>query len=234
VSSLTLVRHGQAGSLEGHYDVLSELGHEQARHLAEHWLRQGMRFDAVYSGSLERQKATAQEVIDVFRSAGVGDPKLEIMDEWNEYPGDRLTAAWMPVMAEMEPALGRPAAEIGDDERSRAFQRAFEVLMAEWLEGSRVVDGVETWRQFHTRVVRGLGTVTSAHPKGAAVAVFSSGGAIAVAIQHVLSAPERTALELNWAIRNCAVSEVVYNRKKMSLAGFNSVGHLPEELLTWR
>jgi broad specificity phosphatase PhoE len=66
------------------------------------------------------------------------------------------------------------------------------------------------------------------------VAVFSSGGAIAVAIQHALSAPERTALELNWAIWNCAVSEILYNREKMSLAGFNHVDYLPNELMTYR
>jgi broad specificity phosphatase PhoE len=214
--------------------VLSDLGREQARHLANHWLEQGIRFDAAYSGSLERQRETAREVFERLRGTDVGFPEPRVMGEWNEYPGDRLTAAWLPEMIEHEPALARSSTEGGRGDRAKAFQRVFEVLMGEWLAGTRAVAGAETWSEFHSRVLRGLDTVTSAHPKGARVAVFSSGGAIAVAIQHVLKAPEETALELNWAIRNCAVSEVLYNRSKMSLSGFNDVGHLPTDLLTYR
>jgi len=229
-----LVRHGQAGSLEGHYDVLSDLGREQARRLADHWRRRNVRFDAVYSGSLHRQRETALEVHDRLRGTGVELPEPRIIEEWNEYPGDRLASTWLPEMTEIEPVLGRPAVDDQGGDRRKAFQRAFEVLMGEWLTGARVVEGSETWDEFHRRVVRGLETVTSSHPKGARVAVFSSGGAIAVAIQHVLSAPESSALELNWAIRNCAVSEILYNRIKMSLAGFNHTDHLPNDLLTYR
>jgi broad specificity phosphatase PhoE len=234
LSSLTMIRHGQAGSLEGHYDVLSDLGREQARRLAEFWRLRGVRFDAVYSGSLERQRETSREICDHLRGTDARFPEPIVMDEWNEYPGDQLTAAWMSEMMEMEPELGRPATESSRAERAKAFQRAFEVLMGKWVAGTRRIEGAETWSEFHARVIRGLERVTSNHPKGARVAVFSSGGAIAVAIQHALSAPERTALELNWAIWNCAVSEILYNREKMSLAGFNHVDYLPNELMTYR
>ncbi len=61
MSVVYLVRHGQAGTREN-YDSLSDLGRRQARRLGEHLAAQGVRFDAAWSGSLARQRATAEEV----------------------------------------------------------------------------------------------------------------------------------------------------------------------------
>jgi broad specificity phosphatase PhoE len=76
--------------------------------------------------------------------------------------------------------------------------------------------------------------VVAAHRRGARVAVFSSGGAIAVAVGRVLGLDDQTTLELNWVIRNCAFSELLYNRDKISLSSFNCTPHLEPELLTYR
>ncbi len=62
MSVLYLVRHGQAGTRE-HYDSLSDLGQTQARLLGQHFAEQGIKFDAVYSGSLARQRATAEHTL---------------------------------------------------------------------------------------------------------------------------------------------------------------------------
>ena len=59
---LYLVRHGQAGTREN-YDSLSPLGRQQARLLGEHLRSQGITFEAIYSGALKRQRATAEETI---------------------------------------------------------------------------------------------------------------------------------------------------------------------------
>ena len=45
-----LIRHAQAGSRDN-YDVLSELGREQARLLGEHLSQHGIELDAVYAGA---------------------------------------------------------------------------------------------------------------------------------------------------------------------------------------
>ena len=60
VSVLTLVRHAQASFFPEDYDRLSPLGEQQARLLGEFWVRQGMRFDEVYSGPRLRQRQTAE------------------------------------------------------------------------------------------------------------------------------------------------------------------------------
>ncbi|MDQ3013699.1 MAG: histidine phosphatase family protein, partial [Acidobacteriota bacterium] len=54
MGTLTFVRHGQARPFEKETDRLSEIGEQQARALGQYWLRQGVRFDEVYSGTLVR------------------------------------------------------------------------------------------------------------------------------------------------------------------------------------
>jgi len=54
-----LIRHGQAGSRDN-YDVLSELGRDQAVLLGEHFASQRLSVSAVYSGTMVRQVRTAK------------------------------------------------------------------------------------------------------------------------------------------------------------------------------
>ena len=76
MSTLTVVRHGQARPFDSNPDRLSALGEEQARTLGDYWKRLGVTFDEVWSGSLERQRQTA--------GLAVGRAP-EISDDWNEY-----------------------------------------------------------------------------------------------------------------------------------------------------
>ena len=70
MSTLTLVRHGQACAFQRESDVLSATGEEQARQLAAFWLRRGVHFDRVYTGTLVRQIRTEQVVGEGMRDAG--------------------------------------------------------------------------------------------------------------------------------------------------------------------
>jgi hypothetical protein len=64
---------------------------------------------------------------------------------------------------------------------------------------------------------------------------FTSGGFIGTAIHLVLGAPDRTALELNWRIRNTALAELIFSRGRISLDMFNDIAHLPDpEMATYR
>src|ERR1700756_1497898 len=60
MSTLFLVRHGQASFLERNYDKLSTKGETQARMLGEYWAGLNLQFDCVYSGPRVRQRETAR------------------------------------------------------------------------------------------------------------------------------------------------------------------------------
>lgn len=113
MSVLYLVRHGQAGTRE-HYDSLSDLGRAQARLLGE-YLRETP-FSAVYSGSLERQQATAAEALP--------GAKIIVEPGWDEFDLSQ-------VYREFAPHLAR------DDEQ---FRIEYEEMQREIAESSGAQD----------------------------------------------------------------------------------------------
>jgi len=235
VSSLTLVRHGQALFQSDDYDRLSVLGRRQARLLAEYWLAQGTAFDALYSGPLRRQRETAEEIAAAFERADIALPDVEVVDEWREFDGVPLTSEWPQELArEHSEVAVAMRTDRADPEFPKRFQAAFEVVMRRCIGGELGVPGTESWQQFQQRVVDSLEAVIERHPRGQRVAVVSSGGPIAVAVGHVLGVNAATTLELNWVIRNASVSEVLYSGDRINLGSFNATPHLPPELVTSR
>src|SRR5262249_41653026 len=79
-----LIRHAQAGTREN-YDVLSDLGRNQAQLLGRHFVREGIELGAVYSGSMERQRLTAEIASQTIADAGFEAPKLTTDERWNEF-----------------------------------------------------------------------------------------------------------------------------------------------------
>ena len=79
MSSLFLVRHGQASFLERNYDKLSAKGEEQARILGRYWAGLKISFDRVYSGPRVRQRETARIVGETYRTAGLPWPEPVVM-----------------------------------------------------------------------------------------------------------------------------------------------------------
>ena len=82
MSSLALVRHGQASFFAENYDQLSPLGEQQARLLGEYWLRRGVRFDEVYTGPRVRQIETAALAGEAFARAGYLGPSRRSFPNW--------------------------------------------------------------------------------------------------------------------------------------------------------
>ena len=67
MSELIFVRHGQASFGAASYDALSDLGFEQVRELARHWQTTGDSFDHICSGTLQRQRETAGELLHLVK-----------------------------------------------------------------------------------------------------------------------------------------------------------------------
>jgi broad specificity phosphatase PhoE len=213
MSTLTVVRHGQARPFDSNPDQLSALGEEQAKTLADYWKRLGVTFDEVWCGSLLRQRQTADLAISI---------EAQVSEDWNEYDANGILHNFAPPY-ELEPGA----------DRNRKFQKVFEPAMLAWLAAEEHPK-VETWNVFRARVMRGLARIQEG-PSNRNVALFTSGGPISVLVQAAIGAPERSFLEVNWRVKNCSLTEFTFSRDRLSLDSFNALPHLESaELRTFR
>jgi broad specificity phosphatase PhoE len=210
----------------------------QARKLAEYWLRYEVRFDEVYSGPLVRQQRTAEIVAACYKEADAEFPVIQTMNEFKEYDADGILTKLAPALAAKNPEFRKLVTlfeeKRGEPDRNRYFQKMFESLMTIWLQGHIHLPDVESWLSFSSRVERGLKRIIQGGSRRR-VAVFTSGGPIGVAVQIAVDAAESSVLELNWRVRNCSITELIFNRDRLTLDWFNSIPHLDEtHLRTYR
>lgn len=90
MSSLLLIRHGQASLGAADYDVLSPLGVIQARRLGDH-LAGMVRPDLIVTGPRVRQRDTATHMIAAARARGAQFPDPVLRPEFDEYPALEIT-----------------------------------------------------------------------------------------------------------------------------------------------
>jgi len=229
MSTLTLVRHGQAAAFTSQSDRLTQLGREQVSHLAAYWRSRNVAFDEVICGSLRRQIETAEIL-----SQGV----IRQADHFNEYDAGAILQFLAPMLRERDERFARlwRQWEEGSEtpDQNRHFQRMFEVLLGHWLEETITHPKVESWLNFRARVTRGLKLILNDPRPSRRVLVCTSGGPIGVAVQAALQAPPRAALELNWRVRNSSITEFLFSGNRLSLDLFNATPHLKPALVTFR
>lgn len=231
MSNLYLIRHGQGGRPPLPYDQLSPLGHQQARRLGEYWLERGAVFDEVYTGTLRRQRETAEGVRAVYQEAGRPFPESEELAGLNEYSADEVIKQLLPELSGrfkeidlLRDALDRKAGD--HQEQMKNFQRMFEIVMRHWVRGDHAEPTFEPYQAFRERVVGALHHIRMKPGGGRRVAVFSSGGPIGVSVASVLGAPDHTAMEINWRVKNTSITEFIFSEKRISMEGFNSLPHM--------
>ncbi len=239
MSTLTLVRHGQARPFQQVDDGLSPLGAEQSRKLGEFWTRHRIVFDAVYCGSLTRQRQTADRVGECYKEAGLPWPSPQVAEELNEYDAQEILGSLLPYLAGQDPNVANlvDAHERSGagTERYKHFQRVFEAVMIHWVHGTVRAAGVESWLEFRGRVQRGIRRIREESGSGKRIAAFTSGGPIGTTVQFSMAAPDRMALEVNWRVRNGSMTEFVFTLDRFNLDMFNAVPHLDDpSLWTYR
>ena len=235
MSVIYFMRHGQASFGEENYDRLSDLGCRQSEILGDYFLDLGLRFDAVYSGTIERQTVTARIVMSRFPDEAARPPG-QSWPEFNEYQSSEIIESQIPALIEEDATISDALERMYTDRRS--FQRVFESAMLRWVSGRYDQPGVETWKAFSGRVRKGVRRIMTDNGRRKKIAVFISGGPISAALQMALGLDDETALRLNWQIRNTSVSTFKYDDEGIFLGSFNSVAHLEQQrdsgLLTYR
>lgn len=239
MSFLTLVRHGQADFFADDYDQLTPLGEQQAQLLGEYWSRQGVTFDEVYSGPRARQKRSAEIAGAAFCHAGLAWPEPVVIPDLDEFDLHGIVHQIIPEYSRHNADFARLFEDFrksaGDREKLHKFQRMFESLLLYWQGLPAGAAGFESWPEFHERVERAIRQIVEAPGSGRRVVVFTSGGFIGNVSRWAMAAPDRSALELAWRLRNASLTEFVFTQNRFTLETFNALPHLTDpKLWTYR
>jgi len=231
VTSIFLIRHGQAGTRDD-YDRLSPLGRRQSRRLAEFFLREGIVFDRILAGGLRRQQETAAIVREALSAAGAGPPPIEVDPRWSEFDLDEVYAGIAPQIAahdaefraQYEEMLERIRA--GDGAIHRQWTPADTAVVRAWVEGRYGFEG-ETWAAFVGRVQAALRDAAASGARCTAVFTSATPAAISVASTFSSSDP-MPILRMAGAALNTNFTILDVRGGVASLACFNAVPHLGE------
>ncbi len=213
MSSVHLVRHGQASFGADDYDQLSELGWKQSARLGEYWRERGRTFDRVIMGTLRRHDETWKGI-----AQGLGVP----VDAWPLLRTERLneydSAA---VIASVHPG---PLPKPDTPELYRHHFQLLRVGLQAWMQGQAQPVGMPTYVDFRAGIAAVLDDICRTSP--GRVLLVSSGGPIATAVGLLLQTPAQATIELNFHIRNSAVTELSYRAKGHRLISYNTLNHL--------
>ncbi|KIN70198.1 Phosphoglycerate mutase family protein [Sulfitobacter noctilucicola] len=203
MSELLVIRHGQASFGHDDYDVLSDLGHQQAEAVGALLREMAWVPDRLVTGTLKRQRDTLTSM----GFAGGGEEHAG----FNEYDfGDLLQARFRGDVPDL----------VKGDRRTHF--RTLRETVFEWQDAS--FDGAsETYAEFAARVEAARAFACDTDAKR--VLVVSSGGVIGQMTAVALGADRRHMMELNLQIKNTAMTRFVFNGARCSLNEFNATPH---------
>jgi broad specificity phosphatase PhoE len=239
MSLLYLVRHAQASFLQENYDKLSPLGEQQATILGQYWAAKKLKFDRVAAGPCERHKHTAQLVARSYEASNQNFPELQELEEFDEHQAEAVLKRVLPELLATDESIAKlqavfKSSETNADQRKH-FQKLFESVINKWVRAEISPKDVESWQEFKTRVNSGLKKFLNQGQRGETVAIFTSGGPIAIAMQTALGLSDESALGVSWMSQNCSWSEFLYGADRFTLSTFNSHPHLEDPaMLTYR
>lgn len=230
MSTLYLVRHGQASFGTDNYDQLSATGREQVRLLGEYFAQTGQRVHRIYSGKLQRQLETAQIL-----SAALGGTPIATEPAFDEYDGDVILQRFAATLTEDQL---RQAGWPGLRTDRRKFQLFLERAARAWIDAEIEAEEMLPWKSFHGRIVGAIENIMRTEGRSKTLIISTSGGVIGTAVAHVLGLANHVGLELNWSVHNSSITRLIYNAEKISLSMFNGLPHLDvpgrRELITYR
>jgi broad specificity phosphatase PhoE len=233
LSTIYLVRHGQAGTREA-YDSLSELGERQARLLGEHFVSQEIRFAAAYSGELSRQYQTAEQIRTAYSDAGSVFPSLEIDHGWNEFNLEQVSSELAPHLCAQDADFQHEYEEMLEQVRISNGSHAARVhrkwlpcdtkIVETWIRGRFPYSG-ETWKQFCERVLSCRSKLDHRQTREN-ILVVTSATPIAIWTGASLEIFDERVMRLAGALYNASYTILRLRHEELRLFAFNSASHL--------
>lgn len=231
MTTIYLIRHGQASFGAESYDQLSPNGELQAKILGQYF--DSILKEAPYAvaGSMRRHQQTAGIVLEqCFPEASVVTDSA-----WNEFNHQQ-------VFAQYEPRFNEPhllKADVDKEDNPRAYlAKIFEGAIERWTGGDYHHEYEESWPHFKRRVETALQNLCNelAKTQPRYAVVFTSGGVISVAAGKILGLSPNKTFALNWAIANSSMTTLRLVGNEPQLLSLNEHHFIKAEnpnLLTW-
>lgn len=213
MSTLYLIRHGQASAGTHDYDRLSSTGQRQARLLGQWWSEQGFAPDATFHGSMVRQKDTASLAMAALDTSH----QSTVHEGLNEYDHRVIDSLFGPPNQGMENAASE----------AMTFDQYVDTMMR-WRDSdpSTMAQRAEPWSDFSQRGWSSVKSLQMASADAEHLVFFTSGGVIATILSAVLNLDFTHTIDAIWRIRNASITTLHFDGQQPRLVDFNTVPHL--------
>jgi broad specificity phosphatase PhoE len=219
VSTLYLVRHGQAAFGSDDYDRLTPLGAEQCASLARHWRSIGRSPAFIYAGAMRRHRESAQAFVAALAAEGVATPAVETVAGLEEYDHVALLDGFARLNA------GMPDFAACWRDR-RVLHHTLQQALAAWTgEG---VEGYGAFPAFRDRCAAALDGIMVGIGRGRDAVLFASAGSLAAAMQPLLGIGDWPVMRLTLEFYNTGVSRILFTGASASVESLNGIAHLEQ------
>ena len=231
MTTIYLIRHGQASFGAESYDKLSPNGELQAKLLGQYFNQILKQEPYVVAGSMQRHQQTANLAL----AECFPDTRIMTDNAWNEFNHQQ-------VFAQYEPRFNEPhllKQDVENEANPRAYlAKIFEGAIERWTGGDYHHEYDESWPNFKSRVETALQNLSDelAKTKPRYAVVFTSGGVISVAAGKLLELNANRTFALNWAITNTSMTTLRLVGNEPQLLSLNEHHFIKAEdpqLLTW-
>jgi len=230
VSTLLLIRHGQASLGAPDYDVLSPLGEVQATRLGGYLgglLRRPP--DLIVTGPRKRQRDTASLLVAAARERGADFPDPTLRPAFDEYPALEIMQRHLQRLAADDTELGTHLADLGRHaaatrEHRRAFEAAFQRMMRHWHDDRLGDPEIEACLAFQGRVQAGI--LELMQGRGRTVLAVTSAGPVGVGLRLGLELDPWAAIKSSFVVSNSSITELRRADDAPMLVAFNALPHL--------
>lgn len=230
MTTVYLIRHGQASFGQKDYDQLSEKGQMQSNILGQYLDQIIDETPYVIAGSMKRHQQTATLALQNFSV-----PIIHTDATWNEFDHQQVFSQYNPRFA--DPLLIKQEIASAKDPQ-KFMMETFNLAMQHWINNKDPQQYTESWLDFNQRIdlaLNNLGQkINQYQPKQAVV--FSSGGVISVVIAKILGLDQEKTAELIWTISNASITTLHFSDQGFDLIEMNEYHYLQtqqQQLATW-
>ena len=149
MASIILIRHGQASFGAANYDQLSDLGRRQAQLLNDYFSDCGITLDAIYCGTLERQRQTAE----IATKSQLAETPFHIDPRFNEIRNDEQFEFLLPELIQRNPSVAKLVEKAKSD--SKSYQKVLKQVFQMWVSSKDDDSEIQSWQDYSAQSRRG-------------------------------------------------------------------------------